>query len=312
MNILGIHHITAITKDAQTNIDFYTKVLGLRLVKLTVNADDPSAYHLYFGDATGTPGTIMTFFAWPGLNAGSAGTRMATQISFKVPPDSLEFWEDHLGRHHIEQLGMLTNMEEDHITFEDLDGHLLRLVETEDEVPDWQFWTAGDIPKECAIRGLHGIRLGYKEASKTKSFLEQTCGFKPARTHRNIEEYTNGHTHIYLQTGHQIPQGIPGTGTIHHVAWQVTDDDAYRNARIELMKAGIYSTEQTDRSYFHSIYFREPGGVLFEISTNGPGFSVDEDMDKLGTKLVLPPQYESLRETIENQLPKLILPEYYH
>lgn len=309
MNILGIHHITAITKDAQTTIDFYTKVLGLRLVKLTVNFDDPSAYHLYFGDAAGTPGTIMTFFAWPGLNEGSAGTGMATQISFKVPPDSLEFWEDQLGRHHIEQLGILTHMEEDHITFEDLDGHLLRLVETKDEVPDWQFWAAGDIPKEYAIRGFHGIRLGYKEASNTKSFLEQSYGFKPGKSDRNVEEYINGYTHIYLQTGAQLPEGMPGTGTIHHVAWQVTDDDAERNARIELMKAGVYPTEQIDRNYFHSIYFREPGGVLFEIATNGPGFSVDEDPDKLGTKLVLPTQFESMRETIQNQLPKLILPE---
>ncbi|MFW5703940.1 MAG: VOC family protein [Patescibacteria group bacterium] len=329
MTIQNIHHITAITADPQRCIAFYTGVLGFRMVKKTVNHDDPTAYHLYFGDRVGSPGTIISFFAWPDLPPGMVGTGQATAISLRVPKGSLEYWEDRFKKLEIENLGILSHLGEDHLTFEDMDGLLLRLVEldiTTDPPAQYQFWADGSIPEAFAIRGIHGVRLASAEPTQTQEFLENEFSMQLQEEDANLKRFSgrppaqehgqnSTQAQIYFQTENHLPQGTMGAGTIHHVAWIVQPDSKSQSGnalnledpRNEVIAAGLRPSPVIDRTYFRSVYFHEPGGILFELATTEPGFLVNEPEDKLGTTLVLPPHLEDQRTEIESRLPPLKL-----
>lgn len=305
MNIRGIHHITAITGDIHKNVLFYTQILGLRLIKKTVNFDDPSAYHLYYGDAVGTPGIALTFFHWKGMPPAVNGTGTASSIDFKVPMGSLEFWEERFNKLEVENLGIMAHLDENHLSIDDPDGLLINLIETEEEIPNWKYWADSTIPHEYAIRGFHGVRISLKKDAITAEFLQSVMGFTEGGTDRNMHRYSIQGYNADLITLPNLTEARMGSGSIHHVAWQVADDAEQQIARSELLAAGSVPTPQIDRNYFHSIYFREPGGTLFEIATNGPGFTIDEPEEMLGTDLKIPPQYESQRDAIIAALPPL-------
>ncbi len=308
--ISGIHHITALASDPQRNLAFYTSVLGLRLVKRTVNFDDPGTYHLYFGDRLGRPGTILTFFPWPGARRGARGVGQAVVASLSVPRGGLDFWRQHLRRQGVTTTDVEERFGNQCLTLLDPDGMKLELVEdaSADARSDWR---VADIPRTAAIRGIHGITLLERDAEATSSFLTSQLGF-------SIDE-TDGSTRRHLVAddglGRRVdvvadPEGTYGqiaAGSIHHVAWRVPDDAQQQNWRQQLMADGAHVSPVMDRQYFHSIYFREPGGVLFEIATDVPGFAVDEEEESLGEALRLPPWLEGERDSIASSLPPLEL-----
>ncbi|HEX8032936.1 MAG TPA: ring-cleaving dioxygenase [Ktedonobacterales bacterium] len=310
--IAGIHHVTAITADPQRNLDFYTGVLGLRLVKLTVNFDDPGAYHFYFGDALGHPGTILTFFAWPGAPRGRQGTGQAAVVAFAIPQAALGFWLERLTQHGVRYETPSAHFEKKVVAFKDPDGLLLELV-TDPQAAEHPAWQQGPVPPEQAIRGFHSVTLWEEGYERTAELLTETFGFRLLATEEN--------TYRYAASGEQGPatlvdvrcapgfwRGSVAAGTIHHVAWRTPDDAAQLRWRERLVALGLNVTPVIDRTYFHSIYFREPGGVLFEIATLPPGFTVDESADALGTALKLPPWLEPQRADIEQILPPVRLP----
>lgn len=310
--ILGIHHVTAIASDPQRNIDFYTRVLGLRLVKLTVNYDDPHTYHFYYGDKAGHPGTILTFFPWPGAPQGRRGTGQATVTSFLVPEESMEFWKERLRQNKVrteEPVHRFKN-EEESVTFYDSDDLKLELVvgsSTEDYIP----WERSPVPEKYAIRGFHGVTISEEGYEKTASLLKDTMGFRlvdeEGERFRYEASLGGSSSYVDLLCQPALPRGEVLAGTVHHVAWRTPDDNQQKDWRREIIKAGLNPTPVIDRQYFHSVYFREPGGVLFEIATDPPGFTIDEPEEKLGTSLKLPPWLESSRKHIESALPKLEL-----
>ncbi len=305
--ISGLHHVTAITADAQANIDFYCGMLGLRLVKLTVNFDDPGSYHLYYGDELGRPGTIMTFFAWPGAPRARVGPPQVTAVAFSVPAGSLDYWRSRLPPHNdADRLG------ERAIRFADPDGIALELVAMND--PPGHAWSGGAVPAEHAIRGYAGVTLSEEGYESTAKVLTDLMGFTPAGNDGNRFRYRAGASEngfastVDLVCVPDARHGGMGAGVVHHVAFR-TGDDAQQTAwRGRIVAAGLNVSPVMDRNYFHSIYYREPGGVLFEIATDNPGFAVDEAAETLGTKLMLPPQYEQFRAEIERVLPKVRLP----
>jgi glyoxalase family protein len=309
-NVPGIHHVTAITGDVQRNVDFYVSVLGLRFIKKTVNFDVPDTYHLYFGDWLGTPGTALTFFGWPHLPWGPAGNGQVTVISFAVPATSLDFWA---GR--LRDLGVVASrssrFDADVITLHDPDHFELELVgQASDE--RWVPWPDGPVDPVHAIRGFHSVGLGVSDAAPTIDFLTGTLGFREVgREGRRARFATGSAGPSSLVEVLEDPDGPPGeeaVGTVHHVAWRA-DDDAHELAwRAALLEGGRTVTPVIDRKYFHSIYFREPGGVLFEIATEGPGFTVDEAPEALGSALQLPPQYEGQRDDLKFSLPPILVP----
>jgi glyoxalase family protein len=315
--ILGIHHVTAIASDPQRNIDFYTRVLGLRLVKLTVNYDDPGTYHLYYGDKAGHPGTILTFFPWPGTPRGRRGSGQATVTSFLIPEDSIAYWRERLKQNKVKLEEKLTRRfknEEESITFYDHDDLKLELVASSAAsnskyVP----WEETPVAEKNAIRGFHGITLSEEGYERTASLLKDTMGFRLVREEGERFRYEAGEggasTYVDLLCQPALPRGEVLAGTVHHVAWRTPNDDQQRAWRDEIIKAGLNPTPVIDRKYFHSVYFREPGGVLFEIATDPPGFAIDEPEDKLGTSLKLPPWLEQYRKHLEHALPKLQLTE---
>jgi glyoxalase family protein len=307
----GIHHVTAITADAQKNIDFYTGVLGLRLVKLTVNFDDPQSYHLYYGDELGRPGTILTFFAWPGASRGPIGPPQVTQTAFAVPADALDFWKHRLNRNGMEPQEAISRFGHKVLAFDDPDGMHLEIVATAMEVS--HPWTAGPVPAECAIRGFHGITISEEGYEATADLLTQVMGFKPAGQDGNRFRYRTDRGNGLASTVDLVcvpgaRRGGMGAGAVHHVAFRTPDDGHQQTWRQELVRLKFNVSPVMDRSYFHSIYFREPGGVLFEIATDTPGFTADEAADQLGTKLMLPRQYEPYRAEIERILTPVRLP----
>jgi glyoxalase family protein len=286
----GIHHITAVTADAQRNVDFYRGVLGLRLVKKTVNFDAPRAYHLYYGDDLGDPGSILTFFEFRGIEPGHAGDGMSDEVAWKVPPGSAKYWKQRL-----EAAGVTASHEIGTVEFEDPEGLRLKIVETV-TVHEGLASSYGDVPHEHALRGFDAARALVADPRPTGDLL-QLLGFE-----RPGEPYAytaDGRTRYAMRASAQ--EGSQGAGTVHHIAWacRPEDQEAWRN---ELVVQGINVTRVIDRTYFRSIYFREPGGVLFEIATEGPGFTVDEAPDELGTALKLPPQHEPLRAVLEREL----------
>jgi predicted esterase/catechol 2,3-dioxygenase-like lactoylglutathione lyase family enzyme len=322
--ILGIHHVTAIASDPQRNIDFYAGFLGLRLVKRTVNFDDPQTYHLYYGDEAGTPGSIMTFFPWPGARPGRAGTGQVTVTSFAITPGAIPFWIDRCGRHAVVHSGPVARGAgadaEQVIGLRDHDGLALELVASEaaESRPAWL--GAPGIPGGAAIHGLHAVTLSVATGEATEQVLTATLGFRAVREDGGARRFAIGDggpgTLVDVRATAGLPHGTGGAGTVHHVAWRVEDDASELAVRERVIAAGLAPvlaaarapTPVIDRTYFHSVYFREPGAVLFEIATNPPGFAIDEPLDHLGERLQLPPQYEGYRADLEASLPAIHLP----
>jgi catechol 2,3-dioxygenase-like lactoylglutathione lyase family enzyme len=308
----GIHHVTAITADAQKNIDFYCGVLGLRLVKLTVNFDDPQSYHLYYGDELGSPGTIMTFFAWPGGPRGRIGPPQVTATSFSVPVDSLEFWAERLRKSQVQTEAVLDHFGQKALPFSDPDGMRLELVA--DAHSSTRAKQGGPLTAQHAIQGFSGVTISAEGYEKTARLLTDVMGFREEGSEANRFRYRAGGgklaSIVDLLCTPDARHGSLGAGIVHHVAFRTSDDAQQASSRRELVSLGFNVSPVMDRSYFRSIYFREPGGVLFEIATDSPGFAMDESADALGTRLKLPPQYEPYRDQLAQSLPPLRLPKW--
>lgn len=330
-DILGIHHVTAIASDPQKNIDFYTQILGLRLVKLTVNFDDPATYHLYFGDEIGRPGTILTFFPWPNAPKGHRGTGQVIATSFLIPEHSIDYWLDRLKSQKVPVQGPTKRFGDTEavLTLYDPDGLELELVAHKSaEDRTLNVWKEGSIPIEYAIRGFYSVTLSEVGYEYTAHVLTNELGFKfigqdgsrfrfqisEAKEHdaagrnKNTKGEHRGSNIVDVLCLPNAQYGMIGVGTVHHVAWRTPSDEQQKMLRVKIVKAGLNATPVIDRIYFHSVYFREPGGVLFEIATNPPGFAMDEKVEELGTHLMLPPWLESVRKDLESVLPPVHLP----
>jgi glyoxalase family protein len=303
--ILGIHHITAIAGDPQQNIDFYTDLLGLRLVKVTVNFDDPGSYHFYYGDGQGTPGTILTFFAWPGARQGRRGNSQVTVTAFAIPQDSLAFWRERLTAKGVIFDGPLERFAQQVISFADEDGLRLEFIETA-ATSSARAWTGSSVPAEFAIRGFHSATHSETGYQRTATLLTEQMGFRLIGQEQNRFRYEvddGGASKIVdVICAPDGPEGRIAAGTVHHIAWRTADDAQQREWLLEVSRLGYNVSPVMDRVYFHSIYFREPGGILFEIATDSPGFAVDEPLDKLGSSLALPPWLAPQRSRIEAAL----------
>lgn len=308
LTLPGIHHVTAIAGDPKRNVDFYTRVLGLRLVKKTVNFDDPGTYHLYYGDSVGTPGSILTFFPWAGIRRGRPGNGQVYATAFSVPAGSLRFWEARLLSHGVTPT-QSARFGDEVLTFTDPDGLILELVATTE--PDARAaYPHPEIAADQAIRGFHGVTIAVIDAARTQSLLTGTMAYRVTRAEggrtRLAASGAGGPgTYVDLLVDSSLPRGLQGAGTVHHLAFQTPDDATQAHARETLVDLGYHVSPVMDRNYFHSIYYREPEGVLFEIATNHPGFTVDEPAATLGQSLKLPAQYESNRSAIEANLPSL-------
>ncbi len=332
--ILGIHHVTAITRNPQKNIDFYSGILGLRLVKLTVNFDEPTNYHLCYGDELGRPGSIITFFSWEYVQQGWRGTGQVNAISFLIPENAIEYWSNRLkdkGVGYIEPIKRFDNNEQV-ITFVDHDGVKLELVASKEaEHRKINAWKNGPIPVDYAIRGLHSVTLSLEVYEKTSSLLTDEMGFSKISDEGNRVRFqikdrfketllNNFKMEKDQNSMHSTPsivdiivlpyshRGTSGPGTVHHVAWQTPTDESQIEMRNRIIKVGLNATPIIDRNYFNSVYFREPGDILFEIATNTPGFLVDQKPEELGQKLILPKWLEYKRIYIEKTLPPIKLP----
>ena len=307
----GIHHVTAIAGDPQRNLDFYSGLLGLRLVKRTVNFDDPGTYHLYYGDEEGRPGTIMTFFPWRNAPRGSLGAGQIGTTAFSVPAGSLPFWESRIRDAGLPSEGPETRFGEEVLTLADPDGLRLELVAHE-SAADLPLWHEGPLSPEVAIRAFHGVTLIEHSLEATAEILTGSLGF--------AETQASGPRHRF-----EAPQGAPASrvdivvmpdqpvgriavGSVHHVAFRIAGDEEQSRWRTEAIGKGLHITPVKDRNYFHSVYFREPGGVLFEIATDPPGFAVDESVAELGSTLKLPAWLEPQRQLLQAQLPELTIP----
>ena len=314
-SVLGIHHVTAIASDPQRNLDFYAGFLGLRLVKRTVNFDDPETYHLYYGDETGTPGSIMTFFPWPGARRGAQGSGQVAVTAFSVLPGAIGFWVERLVRHNVRFEGPSRRGSgadgEQVLAFTDHDGLMLEIVghPGSEARPAWD--GAPGIPVEYAVHGFHGVTLWVESHDPTERVLADTLGFRALREDGTTRRYAIGDsapgTLVDVREIGGFGRGVQGAGTVHHVAFAVPDDEAQVAVRARAEAALMRPTPVIDRNYFHSVYFREPGGVLFELATRTPGFTIDEPVEHLGESLKLPPQYEPHRAQIEAVLPRIHL-----
>lgn len=307
VKLLGIHHITAIAGEPQRNVDFYTQVLGLRLVKRTVNFDDPGSYHFYFGDNTGSPGTIITFFPWAGARRGSRGNSLVTATSFAVQPEAMDFWSERLKNQRV-SADLATKRFGGHVLrFADPDGLLLELIPSTDaktvDLP-----MNSDVPAEFALRGFHAPTLQVANASPTTELLTQTLGFASENEEGNRQRFSLGAGAASTIDIIEKPDDGFGNnlaGTVHHIAFRCADDAEQAAWRAKIVDLGYRVSPVMDRQYFHSIYFREPNGILFEIATDGPGMTIDEPVESLGTALKLPPMYEMNRAEIEATLPRI-------
>jgi len=310
--ILGIHHVTAITGDPQRNIDFYAGILGLRLVKLTVNYDDPTTYHLYYGDETGSPGTILTFFPWPGAPRGRLGTGQLTTTSFSIPDRSIPFWIDRFKDKGAVFELPAKRFDEEVLSFSDPDGLRLELVQ-HDYADDRVGWKEGPVPLKYAIRGYYGATLTEERREETVALLTDTLGFRKLGEEYNRFRYEVGKggpgAFVDMLSFPDMPPGYVSVGTVHHVAWRTLNDRQHKAWHETIGNLGMRVTPIIDRKYFHSIYFREPGGVLFEIATDNPGFTLDQPAGELGTRLMLPPWLEPERARLERLLPEIHPPK---
>ena len=306
--IVGLHHVTAIASDPQQNLDFYTGIMGLRFVKRTVNFDDPGSYHFYFGDDSGSPGTILTFFAWPGASRGHAGVGEVSRVSFSVPLASIDFWEQHLLANGVLVERSGRRLRHEVLTLPDPDGTKIEIVGHAEAglVNAPRF---ASIPPEHAIRGFFGVTLLERRSEPTAAILA-TLGYrKTAEENGRIRFSAAGAafgSYIDLLIDESAHYGNLGAGSVHHIAFRAKDDTAQLEWRAEIAKH-LQVTPVLDRTYFHSIYFREPGGVLFELATDPPGFSFDEPLDSLGEELKLPAWLEPKRREVESRLPAIEL-----
>lgn len=306
--IQGIHHITALASNAQENVDFYTGVLGLRLVKKTVNFDAPDVYHLYYGNERGSPGTIMTFFPYPDIPKGRKGKGQLITTSFSIPESSMEYWIKRLNKFGIPNEGPQQRFDELFVYFEDREGLGLELVVSREDAREG--FTYGNIPLEFSIKGFYGVSLLEECYEKTADLLTRQMDHALIAQKDNRFRYSStGRPGDFIDVlcCPDALKGLSGYGTVHHVAFATADDIAQLEAREKLLRLGLNVTPVLDREYFHSIYFREPGGVLFEIATTLPGFTVDEPLESLGESLKLPSWEEKNRVRIEKELTPLQL-----
>jgi glyoxalase family protein len=310
-SVNGLHHITAISGPAQENVDFYAGIMGMRLVKRSVNQDDPGTYHLFYADAEGNPGSDLTFFPWAHLAPPRMGHGLTHEVGLEVPAGSLDYWAARLEKYGVRPDAVETRFGDRALVIADPHGLKLALVEPAG-VPRRQFtpWDGGPVAGDRQIRGLYGARVWEREAAPTGRFLEQVLGF-------NRIGFENGWTRygfldsagvIDVREAPDARRGAWGVGAVHHLAWRVDDERHQLAVREQVGAAGVTPTSVIDRFWFKSVYFKEPGGVLFELATDGPGFSVDEDPSHLGETLVLPPFLEPHRREIERVLPPLTLP----
>jgi glyoxalase family protein len=306
--IVGLHHVTAIASDPQPNLDFYIGLLGLRLVKRTINFDDPGTYHFYFGDARGTPGTILTFFPWPGARRGHRGVGQIEATAFAILPDSVGYWRDRFKERHVTAEKTAPRFGEEVIRFTDPDGLLLELIAS-DSFGKTESWIDSIVPSEHSLRGFHSVSAALEGYERTANLLTESFGYHLVEESGNRFRFAApsdagpGRVVDFLC----MPDGRPGNvaaGSVHHIAFRARNDAEQLQWREHLVELGYNVTPVIDRTYFHSIYFREPGGILFEIATEPPGFTLDEKLDELGMHLRLPPWMESARPEIE----KLLLP----
>lgn len=306
--VLGIHHITAIAGNAKRNFEFYTTVLGLRLVKKTVNFDDPHTYHFYFGDEVGTPGTILTFFPWERVKPGRKGTGMPTEVVYSVPTGSFDFWKQRFNAFGVKVTDEGIRFGEPYLSFEDPDGLSITLV-VASHPDNRKPWETSDVKAAVATRGFHSTTLMLKQKDRTAAILTDIFGYTFSGQEGNRFRYVNDAAEnasiIDIVEAPDEPVGIYAGGSIHHVAFRVRNSDMQMRFRERILEKGFAITPQIDRNYFFSLYFREPGGVLFELATDEPGFAIDESVQELGSSLKLPPQYEPQRARIEEVLPSL-------
>lgn len=301
--VIGIHHITALASDAQSNVDFYAGVLGLRLVKKTVNFDAPEIYHLYYGNEKGEPGTILTFFPYPGIPQGRKGKGQLTVTSFSIPENAMDYWTKRLDKFNIPYEGPLQRFDEQFIYFEDYDGLGLELVANSKDTRS--AFTYGNIPIDFAVKGFYGVTLSEECYEKTAGLLVGQMDHALIAEKGNRFRYSaSGKPGNFIDVlcNPDTLRGLSGYGTVHHIAFATANDKTQKEAREKLLKFGLDVTPVLDREYFHSIYFREPGGVLFEIATIPPGFTIDEPLEQLGESLKLPSWQERNRSLIEKKL----------
>lgn len=309
MQLGGLHHITAITGNASQNVAFYTQVLGMRLVKKTVNQDDVSAYHLFYGDEIGHAGTELTFFDWPMAGPTREGTGMISAIMLGVRGRAaLDWWEQRLTESGVEHDGVQTREDGRAVlALRDPEGQRLELLDDEGKITGVP-WAKSPVPAEMAIRGLYGVRFNVKDLERTARLLTEGLGFRQARTYQTAQQHEvvvfevgrgGPGTEVHAEIRPDLPFGRPAIGGVHHVAFRTPDDAEQQQWRAHLIELGGRPTQVIDRFYFHSVYFREPGGILCEIATDGPGFATDEDPATLGESLALPPFLEPHRAEIE-------------
>jgi len=305
MGTSGIHHVTAISGDLDRNLDFYARVLGLRLVKRTVNFDDPSTWHLYYGDGVGRPGTIITFFIWPGGNRGRLGTGLASAVAFAVPPAAMGSWYQRLISHGLRVDPPSKRLGESVLEFADPEGMRLEIVGSLPVSPV-EGWAGGPVPAEHAIRGLHSVTIWEDGDQGHEATLTGLLGLVRKGDEDNRLRFAGAGevgAIVDIRRVGGFWHGLGGTGVVHHVAFRAPDDAVQRDMREHAAQAGLHPTEQLDRFYFRSVYFRQPRGVLFEVATDGPGFTADEPVDALGSALRLPPWMETSHTAIEARLP---------
>ncbi|HAI74847.1 MAG TPA: ring-cleaving dioxygenase [Microscillaceae bacterium] len=302
--INGLHHVTALASNPQRNVDFYTGILGLRFIKKTINFDAPDVYHLYYGDEAGSPGTIMTFFPYVGIPKGRKGTGQLTYTAFTIDQGALSFWMDRLAAFNIPFEGPKQRFEEKYLTFEDFDGLGVELVAVANDPR--QGWANDIIPAEFAVKGFHTVTLHEASADRTVQLLTEQMQHKliaeEAGRFRFEAGQGGGGNYVDVLYVPNSVKGLQGAGTVHHVAFSTENDETQLAIREKVLSMGFQATPVIDRNYFHSIYFREPGNILFEIATNPPGFTVDETLEQLGSKLQLPPWQEPNRGKIEQIL----------
>lgn len=307
--ILGLHHITAIAGDAKRNFNFYANILGLRFIKKTVNFDDPGTYHFYFGDEVGSAGTILTFFPWgEGIQQGRKGSGMATEIGYSVPKGSLDFWQKRFEKYNVIYNKPAEKFGEKYLTFLDPDGLKLELIESKTE-DNRKAWETDEVKADVATKGFHNITLTLNNIKPTAAILTEIFGYKlidqDVNRYRYATDAVENAAIVDLVELADEKRGLNANGTVHHVAFRVKNDEILMHFREKIEDYGLQITPQIDRQYFHSLYFREPGGVLFEIATDNPGFTVDESLEELGKNLKLPAQYEPQRAAIEKHLVKI-------
>jgi glyoxalase family protein len=304
----GIHHVTAICSEPRRNIDFYTRSLGLRLVKKTVNFDDPTTWHLYYGDEAGRPGTALTFFVWPHFPAGRNGNRMAVEAAFVIPEGSLGYWTQRLLEQDVAHDPPRRRFAETVVALRDPDGMPLALVAVRG-AGEIAGWSNGDVPAAHAVRGFFGVTLMVDAREPTAKVLTDAFGFVADGSEGELVRFRPAGNRqgaaVDVRGGEGAAGGRQGAGSIHHVAFRAADDAAQAEMRAATATQGLRPTDQIDRRYFRSVYFREPGGVLFEIATDGPGFTVDEPKQSLGSGVMLPPWHEPRRAEILAALPPL-------